>query len=400
MLSQMDRRRALKLFGALGATSFATACSAVAGGDEKPGGDATSSRSVRIGLVVPGTGGLKQIGDEMQRGFQLYLKLNQGKFGGHQVELIVQDEGATAESGKAAVDSLLNRQVLALTGVANADVMLAVRDTVENAQVPLVGSNASPADLQGVIYIWRTSCVGSEPGEALGTYLSKQVTGKIAIIAPKSTAGRDAVDGFRRTFGTNDARLAPNVIWTEDNLSPGKSFFGSYLQQVRTIKPAIVFCAFAGSAAVQFIQQYRAAGLTAQVYAPGPLTEGMALQTLGDSARNIYTAMNYSPDLDNAANRTFAGEYRRTYGSTPSAYAMASYDAAAVLDKAVGLAGGTLTPQRVNLMLGQVGQVNSPRGLWQFNQSRTPQQKWYLRQVRLDGPVLNNVLLTDLETLG
>jgi branched-chain amino acid transport system substrate-binding protein len=124
------------------------------------------------------------------------------------------------------------------------------------------------------------------------------------------------------------------------------------------------------------------------------------LQTLGNAARNIFTAMNYSPDLDNEANRRFAGSYRQAYGTVPSTYAMASYDAATVLDKAVRLAGDTLTTQRINLMLGKVGQIDSPRGSWQFNQPRTPQQKWYLRQVRPDGPVLANVLINDLGTLG
>ena len=79
---------------------------------------------------------------------------------------------------------------------------------------------------------------------------------------------------------------------------------------------------------------------------------------------------------------------------------MASYDAAAVLDKAIRLAGDTLNPQQINLMLGQVGQIDSPRGPWQFNQPRTPQQRWYLREVQPDGPVLSNILLNDLATLG
>ena len=51
-------------------------------------------------------------------------------------------------------------------------------------------------------------------------------------------------------------------------------------------------------------------------------------------------------------------------------------------------------------MLGRVGQIDSPRGNWQFNQSRTPQQKWYLREVRRDGQVLSNVLISELGTLG
>ena len=114
----------------------------------------------------------------------------------------------------------------------------------------------------------------------------------------------------------------------------------------------------------------------------------------------IETALNYSPDLNNTANRVFASAYRKTFSSTPTTYAMASYDAAQVLDKAIRLAGENPNPQQVNLALGKIGQIDSPRGAWQFNQPRTPQQKWYLRRVQLDGRMLSNVVVKELGTLG
>jgi branched-chain amino acid transport system substrate-binding protein len=399
-VSAIDRRQALKLLGALSTAGLATACSAVTRADDESSQAPANSEPIRIGLLVPRTGGLKPIGDEMLNGFQLYLNRNEGKLGGHPVNLLTQDEGATAQSGAAGLDRLLKQDVLALTGVANSDVMLAVRDAVEKAQIPLVGSNASPADLQGVIYIWRTSYVNNEPGVALGNYLSRELKGRVAMVAPNDTNGKDVIDGFRQAFGPDNPRISAGVFWTDPKPAAGRTDFSAALQQIRAIQPEVVLADFAGPAAVEFVRQYRAAGLTAQIYAPGFLTEGSALQTLGTSARDILTAMNYSPDLDNEANRVFSGAYRRAYGSVPTTYAMASYDAAAVLDKAVQLAGDTLTPQRINLMLGQVGQIDSPRGTWQFNQPRTPQQRWYLRQVRPDGPILGNVLLTDLATLG
>ena len=75
-------------------------------------------------------------------------------------------------------------------------------------------------------------------------------------------------------------------------------------------------------------------------------------------------------------------------------------DAAQVLDKGIRIAGKDLDPLQLNLALGKVGQVDSPRGPWQFNQPRTPQQKWYLRRVQLDGQVLSNVMINELATLG
>jgi branched-chain amino acid transport system substrate-binding protein len=396
-VSQMDRRQALKLLAALGATGIAAACGE-AGSDD--GTAPLSDEPVKIGLVVPQTGGYRQIGDEMADGFQLYLALNDGRLGGHKVELVVADEGETPATGTAAVQKLLKAGVVALTGVATSSVMLAVRDIVEKAKVPLIGSNASPTSLQGVVYIWRTSYVNDEPGRALGPYVARKVNGKVALVAPNYAAGEDSIAGFRQGFGPSDQRIAGTTIWTEFVTTPGDRFFASTVDQIRRLNPAAVYCFFAGAAAVEFVRQLHDGGVRQPIYAPGFLTEGSVLTELGEEAEGIITALNYSSDLSNAANQRFAAAYRRSHEGSPTTYAMASYDAAQVLDKAIRLAGEKVTPQRVNRMLAQVGQVDSPRGTWQFNQPRTPQQKWYLREVRKDGQVLSNVLIDELTMLG
>jgi branched-chain amino acid transport system substrate-binding protein len=398
-VSQIDRRQALKLFAGLGATGLLAACGRGTATDD--GADLVSGGRVKIGLIAPQTGGYEAIGEDIIRGFRLFTELNDNRLGGHEVQLLVADEGDTAESGKAALDTLIKQGVLALTGVVSSAVMLAIRDTVEQARVPLIGSNASPADLQGVVYIWRTSYVNDEPGRALGPYVAAQLkpNEKVGIIAPDYEAGRDSVNGFREGFGASDPRLT-EPVWTEFETAPARNSFRPKIDQLRATNPAAIYCFFAGQAAVEFIRELWASGYRGPIYAPGFLTEGVVLDDLGEEARNIYTALNYSPDLDNSANRTFASSYRKLYSATPTTYAVASYDAAQVLDAAIRIAGESPTPQGVNLALSRIGQVASPRGDWQFNQPRTPQQRWYLRRVQRDGPVLANVLIDELATLG
>lgn len=399
-MSQMDRRQALKLFAALGAAGIAAGCGVDDDEAGATGNELVSDELIKIGLIAPQTAGFKSIGDEIARGFELYLDLNDRRLGGHQVQLAVADEGETVESGKAAVDGLLKQGVLALTGVVNSAVMLGIRDTVEQAQVPLIGSNASPSDLQSVVYIWRTSYVNNEPGQALGRYVAEQVNGKVGIIAPDYEAGHDAVDGFRASFGTTDARISAGPVWTEYATEPTRSFFRADIDKLRKNNPKAIYCFYSGQAAIEFLRQLWADGYRGAIYAPGFLTEGDVLAEVPKEAAKVYTALNYSPDLNNAANREFASAYRNAYNATPTTYAVASYDAAQVIDKAIRIAGPDPTPQAVNLAMGKIGQVESPRGEWQFNQTRTPQQKWYLRQVRNDGPLLSNVLISELATLG
>ncbi|TNH25594.1 ABC transporter substrate-binding protein [Micromonospora orduensis] len=394
-MSQMNRRRALQLLAALGTTGFAAGCGSDT--DAQP-----ADRSpIKIGLITPQAGGFKSIGDDITNGFQLFLDLHDQRLGGHPVTLLTADEGDNAKTGKAAVDDLLKQGVLALTGVVNSAVMVGIRDTVEQARVPLIGSNASPSSLQSVFYIWRTSYVLDEAGRALGRYLRDQLpaNGRVAIIMPENVGSPDVVRGFRQEFGATDPRIADPVTYTTANANPGKTAFTVDINKALAKKPTAVFCFFAGAAAVEFIKQLREK-FSGPVYAPGFLTEGTVLENLKDNALGIQTALNYSADLNNTSNRVFASAYRKKYQATPTTYAMASYDAAQVLDQAIQLTGGKPTPQQVNLALGKIGQIDSPRGIWQFNQPRTPQQKWYLREVQRDGQVMSNVLINELATLG
>ncbi|MEV1331669.1 ABC transporter substrate-binding protein [Micromonospora costi] len=396
-MSQMNRRRALQLLAALGTTSLVAAC-----GNDTDGETGAAKSPIKIGLITPQAGGLKTIGDEIANGFQLFLDLHEQRLGGHPVTLITADEGESAKTGKAAVDELLRQGVLALTGVVNSAVMLGIKDTVEQARVPLIGSNASPSTLQSVVYIWRTSYVLDEAGRALGGYLRDKLPAKarVAMIMPENVGAPDVVRGFRQEFGASDSRIADPVVWTTAAANPGKTAFTADIRTALNRRPSAVFCFFAGEAGVEFIKQLRNEGYRGPVYAPGFLTEGTALDSMRSDAANIQTALNYSADLNNAANRVFASAYRKKHNASPTTYAMASYDAAQVLHQAIDLAGDDPKPQEVNLALGKLGQIDSPRGIWQFNQPRTPQQKWYLRQVQRDGQVMSNVVVSELATLG
>ncbi|MFG2061910.1 ABC transporter substrate-binding protein [Micromonospora sp. NPDC048871] len=398
-MSQMNRRRALQLLAALGAGGLAGGC---ASDSEEP---AEPKSTVKVGLIAPQSGPGKAVGDELRNGFELYLDLNERVLGGHPVNLLVADEGDSVKSGQAAVDGLLKQGVLALTGVSSAAVMSGIRDVIEQARVPLIGSNASPTSLQSVVYIWRTSYVLDEAGRALGRHLRDALgpDDRVAMIMPESALGGDDVlRGFRQEFGESDPRIADPVVFTSNNANPGKGAFVRDIDRALSRNPSVVFCFFAGPAAAEFVMQLRDAGFQGAIYAPGFLTEGTVLESIkpADDALGIRTALNYSADLNNAANRRFASAYRKKHSASPTTYAMASYDAAKVLDQAIRLAGSDPTPQELNLALGRIGQIDSPRGAWQFNQPRTPQQKWYLREVQHDGQVLSNVLLSELATLG
>ncbi|WP_405714395.1 ABC transporter substrate-binding protein [Streptomyces xanthophaeus] len=351
---------------------------------------------VKIGLLVPQSGTYKALGDDMKQGFELYVERHGGKLGGREVEIVIADEGETADSGKAAAEKLVKQdRVLAVSGVVSSATINGVKDLFESSKVPLVGSNASPTTLTGTQYIWRTSYVNDEPGKALGKHVAEQAGGPVFLIAAGYQAGKDEVDGFKSTFLPAGGQLAGEEVYTP---FPGTKNFQPYLAQIERSGAKAVFCFYAGGAAVDFVKQYRDFGLAGKIplYAPGFLTEGGVLKGQGEAAEGVLTALNYSADLDNAANKEFAPAYKTAYGADPTTYAMASWDAAQVLDRAIKAAGDTATPETVNAAIARTGDVDSPRGTWRFNSGGTPVQPWYLREVKQG----TNTVSSELIRLG
>ncbi|GAA5189459.1 hypothetical protein GCM10023322_42330 [Rugosimonospora acidiphila] len=354
-------------------------------------------------MLVPRTGANKAIGEDLTNGFKLYLALNGNKLAGHPVNLTIADEGDGGDVAKNALDKLIKQDgAQVLTGIASAATMSALRDQIEAAQVPLLGTNGSPLNLSSPKYIWRTCYVDNEPGESLGEYVAENVKGnqKVFVISDDSPSARDEVNGFVGAYqDTPDQfELADDPLVVPLYSAP-KTSLSSAMSKIRESGASAVFAYFADAGAAEFIKAFHSEVHDVTLYCPGFMTETVLLQQQGGSADGVFTSLNYSPDLDNDANQLFAAQYRKSYGKDPSTYAMASYDAGAVLTSALGLAGNDLSPQSINAAIAQIGEIDSPRGTWQFNQNRTPLQTWYLRQVRPDGAVLSNVLLSDLATL-
>jgi len=408
-VSHLDRRQALRLLAGAGAAGMAAPVLAACGGEGAASDDneprlPVNPEPIRIGMVVPQSGSNKNLGDEMIKGFDLYRDLAGGVLGGRKVDLIHADEGETAESGLAAVERLItDDRVAALTGVVNASVLTAIKDLIETSEIPMVGSNASPVSLRGAKYIWRTSFASDEPGRAMGQWAAKHAGGSVFVMAGDTPGARDDVKGFVDALRAAGGEVEGTPVYTQVSPTPTRDF-SQHFAALRASEAAALFCLYSAASAVEVVKQLRspAANIpdSLKVFAPGFLTEGPTLKLQGDAAKDVYTAMNYATDLDNPANLRFVSAYQQAHNASPSTYAMAAYDAAAVLDQAIAAAGRDDSSLTINTAIGRIGQIDSPRGPWQFNQNRTPQQKWYLRQVKSDGGLLSNVLIGELPTLG
>jgi branched-chain amino acid transport system substrate-binding protein len=361
-----------------------------------------SPGTIKIGLLASLSGIYQAIGTDMRDGFQLYLRTHGGKLGGHPIELVVADEGDGPPTAVPAATKLVKQdRVSVVTGIVGGGSAAAVYPVLTEAKIPFIGANARPA-FKDVSRVWHTSYLSQETGAAVAQYVRDHVDGSVYAIGPDYQGGHDQLKGFTDAFTKAGGTLANADGKTRFTPFPATTNFTPYFAQIKASGAKAVYTFYAGTAAIDFVKQYAQSEIRdLPLYAAGFLTEGGVLNAQGDAARGIFSVLNYSPDLDNAENRSFVAAWKENHDGPPTTYAMASYDAAAVLDKAIGAAGDNPTPESINKAIGQLGQIDSPRGAWQFSKTtHSPVQKWYLRQVRKDGRALSNMVVTDLATVG
>jgi branched-chain amino acid transport system substrate-binding protein len=389
----LDRRQLLRIFGAVaaaGATGSLVACSddPSGAGDPMP----TSGITLRIGLVVPSSGPLAVIGEEIKRGFQLHLADNGGLLGPHNVVLQVVDEGATAESALAAVNELIQQRVAAIVGITNPDALPAVAVAVQDAQIPLVSAHVAPGTLTNALFVWRVSSVVGDAGRSLAGYAMAE-GGRSCVLHDGSSVGAGEAESFRRSFEDLGGEVVTEAVGTAN--------LAASLEDAANQDANSIFACFAGADAIAMLDSYRQSGLRVKLLGSASLTETVDLASFTQLPANVYTSMFYAPDIDNEPNRRFVTTFHLAHGKQPSSYALAGYDGASVLAKAAALVrDAEPSGVAINTAFSRLGQIDSPRGTWTFNINRSPQQKWYLRRLHYDGMVPANLLDADLTVLG
>lgn len=377
------------------ASALALATAACGGGSLSSDGGSGGDGPVKIGLVVPASGVYEPLGVDMTRGFELYLEEHDGKLGGHEVEVVKADEGEQPDTGVPAVQKVVTQdQVSAVVGIVNSATGLGVKDIATQSKVPLIVANAGADALaDGSDYIWRTSFTNGAIGRSLGQPVADAVEGGGAyVIAADYAAGKEYAAGFKEAFEAAGGEVVGESYTPFGTTTDWQPF----LSKVQNSGAKAVYAFYAGAEAVAFVKQYQSFGLAEEtpLYAPGFLTEGGVLAAQGESASGVLTSLHYSDQLDTPENKDFVDAYTAAYDAAPTVYSVQAYDAAAVLDQALESADGT-SGEAIAAALADVGEIDSPRGAWSFDEDHNPSQPFFLREVEsVDGKLANVILET------
>jgi branched-chain amino acid transport system substrate-binding protein len=333
---------------------------AVAGG--------ASAQTVKVGVVLPFTGVGAEFGQQVDRGMQMYMKLNAGAFAPYKVELVRRDsKNPSGAEAKTAVQELIAQEkVDLLTGFIYSPDAIASAPLATAANKPMVIMNAGTAWITNLSpMISRVSFSMWHAGHAMGEAAAKTLKAKTAVVGYTDyPPGKDSLDAFKRGFETAGGSVVDAIPMGGPGQVPD---FTPFFQRAKDKKPDVFFVFVpAGDHAVSVMKTYTALGMREagiKLVGPGDITQDIKLQSMGKDAVGLITVHHYNADLDNAANRRLVAAWKQEYGagSTPDFMAVQGYDGMAAIAHVVRTLGGRIDAEGAMKAL-KGWKYDSPRG--------------------------------------
>jgi branched-chain amino acid transport system substrate-binding protein len=329
---------------------------------------AASAQDVKVGVILPYTGVGAELAQQIERGMELYLKLNADQVKPYTITLVKRDSKAPdGAAAKIAAQELLTQdKVDVLAGWVYSPDAIASAPVVNAGKKLAVIMNAATSFITNLSgdYV-RTSFTMWHSSYALGAAAAKELHAKTAVVAYTDyPPGKDSLTAFQNAFEANGGKVIDAIPAGGPGQVPD---FTPFFQRAKDEKPDVLFVFVpAGDHATAVVKTYGALGMAAagiKLIGPGDIVQDIKLQGMGDAAVGLITMHHYNADLDNPQNKKFVAAWKAAYGadSTPDFTAVGGYDGMAAIVHAVQATKGKMDgDDAVKSLLGW--KFNSPQG--------------------------------------
>src|SRR5712692_7008553 len=348
---------------------------------------AQAQETVKIGLILPMTGGQASTGKQIDNAVKLYMQQNGDTVAGKKIEIILKDDAAVPDNTKRLAQELIvNDKVNFIAGFGVTPAALAAAPLATQAKIPEIVMAAGTSIItERSPYIVRTSFTLAQSSTIIGDWAAKNGIKKVATLTSDYAPGNDALNFFKEHFTAGGGEIVEEV-----KVPLANPDFAPFLQRMKDAKPDAMFVFVPAGQGGNFMKQYAERGLDKsgiKVIGPGDVMDDDLLNGMGDAALGTVTAHLYSAAHPSAMNKEFVAAKKKAFGTRPGFMAVSGYDGIHLIYEALKKTGGqTDDDALVEAMKGK-----SPRGPISIDpETRDIVQNIYIRKVeKVDGELYN-----------
>jgi branched-chain amino acid transport system substrate-binding protein len=345
---------------------------------------ASAQDKLKVGVIATLSGPPAVLGQQLRNGVNLAVKSLGGKLGGRDVEVLVQDDELKPDLAVTRVKALVERdKVDFVVGPIFSNILQAIMKPATEGGAILISPNAGTSNFAGKECnpnFFVTSYQNDQVFGVSGKYAQDTGIRRVFLMAPNYQAGKDALAGFKSFF---KGEVADEVY-----VPLGQLDYSAELAKIAAAKPNAIYVFLPGGMGVNFVKQFRQAGLADSVTFLSAFTvDESTLPAQQDAALGFFGGSNWAPDLDTPQNKAFVAAYEKEFNAVPATYAFQAYDAVLLIDSALRQTRGNTSNKDALRAAMMKADFKSLRGGFKFNTNHYPIQDFYLVKVakRADG---------------
>ncbi len=277
---------------------------------------------IKVGVVLPLTGGQAKFGEIEKNSFQMGVdEINKaGGVKGRPINLIIEDDTSKPDVGRSAVEKLISRdKVVMLTGGYSSSVTYAVCAVAQQRQVPFLVTTGSADKIteQGWKYVFRLNPPVSEYPKALNSFLKEVVKPQtVAILHENTLFGQSGSQKFAK-----QCEKAGIKVIMKEGYEAGAVDFKPLLIKVKAANPDFVYMIAYVMDAALLMRQSKELNFNPKLFVGGAagFTLPEFVKNAGDAAEFVFSATLWTPSVPYAGAKEYYDKYVKKYG-TPTEY--------------------------------------------------------------------------------
>jgi branched-chain amino acid transport system substrate-binding protein len=293
-----------------------------------------ATRTVKIGVAGPLTGGLAHFGKDDENGARLALE-EINKTGltvdGQRITLVLdsQDDAADPKTGTQIAQRLVDDGVVAVVGHYNSGVSIPASRIYSDAGIAQISPSSTNPDytMQGFKTTFRLVATDAAQSPTLAAYAVKNLgIRRLAVVDDATQAGKGQADEFAKP-----ASAAGVTVVAREATTSTATDFRAILTTIKAARPDTIYFGGTDQGAGPFAKQAAGLGITARILgSDGICTEKMA-ELAGAAANNVVCSEAGMPLSRMSQGAAFNSKYQARFGQPLVLYAPFTYDAVFVV---------------------------------------------------------------------
>jgi branched-chain amino acid transport system substrate-binding protein len=351
-------------------------------------GAARAQEPIKIGIIMPMTGGLSAIGRQVKAGVDLFVKQNGDNLLGRQVEVIFRDDAGKPEESQRIARELIVNEKVDLLGAGLTPSALAIAPLATSAKIAtIVMVSGTRIVTDRSPYLVRTSFTLGSQSAIMAGWATRNGSRRAVIVHSDWAPGAEAAEAFTTTFTSAGGEIADTL-----KVPLANPDFAPFLQRARDARPDTIFVFVPTGQAGTFARQFVERGMDKagiKLIGTGDITDDDDLPGMGDAVLGTVTAGVYSPAHDTNVNRNFVAAFMADNAFRPNHIALGGYDGMRLIYDTIKKAGVVDGEKMVAAMKGAAWE--SPRGPISIDPAtREIVQNIYIRRVeKRNGELVN-----------